>query len=631
MVSSATSAKLVRFGVFELDLRRAELRKQGIKVKLQEQPLKVLQVLLENPGQIVTRDQLRTRVWPANTFVEFDQGLYSAMARLRDTLGDSSDSPRFIETVARHGYRFVAPAAAVPETIAPVSPAGSSAFTPGRVPRLLASVLAGLAGGALVVAILLGFNVAGARDWLRSRTSAPIRSLAVLPLQNLSNDPEQEYFADGMTEELITRLAQLGNVRVISRTSVMQYKGTKKRLPEIARELNVDSVVAGSVVRSGKHVRVTAQLLDASRDQHLWAQTYDRDLGDVLILQSEMSRAITDEIQAKLTPQQQKNLSKAARVDPAVQEDYLRGRYHLNNGGSTEIRKAIEYFQRAIGKDPRDARSYAGLADSFLALDDFYEAPSQTMPKAQEAAQKAVDLDPDLAEAHTSLGAVHFLHDWDWPGAEKEMKRAIELNPGSADAHMWYAEFLAQMGRDAQAVSEIQRAEALDPLSLAVHVQAGWVFYLARKDKEATAEWGKAIDLDPKFAILHTSLWAAYLQKAEFRKVLTELPEEEVTDENTVNLAALAGSYAAAGRRSDAERVLAKLNAISKKRYVCPYEMGTAHALLGNKDQSIAWLRKAYQVHSACMADLKADPRLDSLRSDPRFEELLEKVGFASH
>ena len=497
-----------------------------------------------------------------------------------------------------------------------------------QIRRLSFSAAAGLLGGALLLAVFLGFDIGGARQRLRRQSNPTIRSLAVLPLENLSGDPQQEYFADGVTEELITRLAQLQNVRVISRTSVMQYKGTKKRLPEIASELHVDAVVEGSVVRAGQHVRIMAQLLDANRDQHLWARSYERDSDDMLVLQSEMSRAIAGEVTAKLTPQEQRTLSKSARVDPAVLENYLRGRYHLNNGGSTEIRKAIEYFQQAINKDPLDARSYAGLAESYLALDDFYEAPWETMPKAQEAAQRAVELDPDLAEAHTALGAVHFLHGWDWAGAEREMKRAVELNPGSSDAHMWYAEFLAQMGRSGQAISEIQLAEALDPLSLAVHAQAGWVYYLARRNKEATAEWGKAVDLEPNFAILHTSIWAAYLQKAEFRKVLADVPEAKVTDESTVNLAALAGSYAAAGKRQDAERVLAKLNAISKKRYVCAYEMGTAYAILGDKDKAVACLRKAYAARSGCMTDLKTDPRLDSLQSDPRFQELLRNVGF---
>jgi TolB-like protein/Flp pilus assembly protein TadD len=489
-------------------------------------------------------------------------------------------------------------------------------------------VAAGLVAGAVVLVIVLGLDIGGARQWLRRRSNPPIRSLAVLPLENLSGDPQQDYFAEGMTEELIARLAQLQNVRVISRTSVMQYKGTKKRLPEIASELQVDAVVEGSVTRAGQHVRITAELLDAKRDQHLWAESYERDSNDVLLLQGDMSRAIAAEIAAKFTPREQKNLARSSQVNPAVQEDYLRGRYHLNNGGSAEIRKAIEYFKSAIHQDPQDARNYAGLAESYLALDDFYEAPSEIMPKAEEAALRAVELDPDLPEAHTALGAVNFLHEWDWAGAEREMKRAVELNPGSSDAHMWYAEFLAQMGRNGQAISEIQRAEALDPLSLAVHAQAGWVYYLAKRNEEATAEWGKALDLEPNFAILHTSLWAAYLQNAEFRKVLADLPPAEVTDESTVNLAALAGSYAAAGKRWDAEQVLAKLNMISNKRYVCAYEMGTAYAILGEKDKAVACLRKAYEVRSGCMADMKADPRLDSLRSDLRFQELLRSMSF---
>jgi TolB-like protein/DNA-binding winged helix-turn-helix (wHTH) protein/thioredoxin-like negative regulator of GroEL len=622
-MTESPPSQTVRFATFDVDLRSGELRKNGTKIKLQEKPFQLLVLLLERPGVLITRTELRDKLWPADTFVDFDHSLGTAIAKLRQALGDSAQNPRFVETVSGRGYRFVAPLA---NAFPGQDQASSRAF---EIRRLGFGAAAGLLGAVLLLVVFLGFDIGGARQWLRRRSNPSIRSLAVLPLENLSGDPQQEYFADGMTEELIARLAQLQNMRVISRTSVMQYKGAKKRLPEIASELHVDAVVEGSVVRAGQQVRITAQLLDATRDQHLWAQSYQRESGDVLVLQSELSRAIAQEIAVKLTPQEQKNLTKSARVDPVVHEDYLRGRYHLNNGGSAEIRKGIEYFDKAINEDPRDSRSYAGLAESYLALDDFYEAPGVTMPKAQEAAYKAVDLDPDLAEAHTSLGAVHFLHDWDWAGAEKEMKRAIELNPGSSDAHMWYADFLAQMGHSEQAISEIQRAEALDPLSLAVHVQAGWVFYLARKDKEATAEWGRTIDLEPNFAILHTAVWAAYLQKAEFRKVLAEVPEAQVTDESTVNLAAMAGSYAVSGRKQDAKRVLAKLSAISKKRYVCAYEMGTAYAILGDKDKAVACLRKAYEERSSCMTDLKADPRLDSLRSDPRFHELLRNVGFS--
>ena len=624
---------LVRFGVFEADFDAGELRRQGVKVKLQEQPLQILEVLLERAGEIVSRDELQKRVWPADTFVDFDHGLYSAMTRLRETLGDSSGTPRYIETVARRGYRFIAPIESPTTTTNKDKVNGTVVVPPRSLPpqtmrRSALRLIAGLLGGAALLGFALGFNVGRAREWIWRHSSPPIRSLAVLPLENLSGDPQQDYLVDGMTDQLISSLAQLGGVRVISLTSAMQYKHAKKTVPEIARELNVDAVVEGSVVRSGQRVRVTAELIDAAQDQHLWGNTYERDFNDVLILQGEMSRAIAGEIRVKLTTDQQSTFSSAARVNTAAQEDYLRGRYHLSKGGGTDIRKAVEYFQHAISQDPRDARSYAGLAESYLALDDYYEAPSETMPKARDAAQKAADLDPGLAEAHMALGGALFLHDWDWAGAEKEMRRAIELNPGSADAHTWYAVFLAQIGRESQAISEIQQAEMLDPLSVAVHAQAGWVFYLARKDKEAVAEWGKVIDLEPDFAMVHTALWAAYLQRPEFRKILTEVPEESVTDESTVNLAALAGSYAVAGKRHEAERALARLEALSQTRYVCAYEMGTAHAILGNKDQAIACLRKAFQAHSACLADLKTDRRWDELRADPRFQKLLDSLAF---
>ena len=633
MSESRQAPSVVRFGVFEADFATGELRRQGIKIKLQEQPLKILEVLLERPGEIVSREELQKRVWPADTFVDFDHGLYSAITRLREALGESSGTPRYIETVARRGYCFIAPVDCQVTITNRETVNGALVVPPPSLPRQplrrsVFSLIAGLLGGAAVLALLLGFNIGGVREWMWRHSSRPIRSLVVLPLENFSGDPQQDYFADGMTDELISNLAQLDSVRVISRTSAMHYKHARKILPEIARELNVDAVVEGSVVRSGQRVRVTAELIDAAREQHLWGNTYERDFNDVLILQSEMSRAIASEIQVNLTTKQQSTLSRAARVDPTVQDDYLRGRYHLNIGSGADIRKAVEYFQHAISRDPKDARSYAGLAESYLALDDYYEAPSETMPRAREAAQKAADLDPGLAEAHMALGGVFFLNDWDWAGAEKEMKRAIELNPGSADAHMWYAEFLAPMGRGAQAISEIERAETLDPLSVVVHSQAGWVFYLARKDKDAVSEWGKVIDLQPDFAMVHTSIWAAYLQRPEFKKVLTEAPEDSTANQSTLNLAALAGSYAMAGKRQEAERTLGKLDALSKTRYVCAYEMGTAQAILGNKDRAIACLRRAYHARSSCLADLKTDRRWDGLRTDPRFQELLDSLGF---
>src|SRR5947207_10088436 len=347
MPAPVSTSEVLRFGVFELDLERAELRKQGLRIRLQDQPLKVLQLLLKNHGEIVTREQLRTTIWPANTFVEFDHGLYSAMARLRETLGDSSESPRFIETVARRGYRFIAPVTSPGIVEAPVSELPPIKRQP-RSRRIVLSVLAGLLAGALLLGVALGFNLANSRDWLRRRSNPQVRSLAVLPLRNLSGDPTQEYFADGMTDELITELAELGSVRVISRTSIMQYKGAQKSLRQIGSELGVDAVLEGSVLRSGQHVRITAQLIDANTDQHLWARSYDRELGDILLLQSDMAGAIAQEISAEINGDAAPLVAQVARVDPEARRLYFRERAHMRKASEEASNKGIDYFPERI-------------------------------------------------------------------------------------------------------------------------------------------------------------------------------------------------------------------------------------------------------------------------------------------
>jgi TolB-like protein/tetratricopeptide (TPR) repeat protein len=559
-------------------------------------------------------------LWPADTFVDFDHSLGTAVAKLRQALGDSALSPRFVETVSSRGYRFVPPV----ENLLPTP--GREILRPSLIQRFSFSAVAGLLGGALALGIFLGFDIGGARQWLRRQSNPSIRSLAVLPLENLSGDPQQEYFADGMTDELITNLAQLGNLHVISRTSVMQYKGTKKPLPQIARELDVDAVVEGSVMRSGQRVRIAAQLVDAGNDQHLWAQSYDRDVGDVLVLQSEISRTIANEIRIKLTPRQAQ-LGKSSRVDPQLEEDYLKGRYHLNKGSEEEIHKGIQFFEDVLTRNPKDARGYAGLADSYVALSDYYVAPAEILPKAKSASLKALELDDNLAEAHTSSGVVRFLYDWDWAGAETEFKRAIELNPSAADAHIWYSVFLAQMERGSEAIAELKRSEALDPLSLAVHVNAGWVYYLLRQNEQAVEQWRKVLDLEPQFAVSHSAIWVGYLRSPDFARVMAAFRKETSVDD-PMELAALGGLYAVSGDTARARAVLSKLRAMSKRRYVCPYEMATTHAVLGDKDEAIVYLTKGYQERSACIPDIKTDPRLDSLPSDLRFRELLRKLGF---
>lgn len=624
MPAPTSIPEVLQFGLFELDMQQAELRKRGVRIKLQEQPLKVLCLLLQNRGEIVTREQLRTNIWPANTFVEFDHGLYSAIARLREALGDSSDSPSFIETVARRGYRFIAPVTS-PEAIAVPISEPTVTGRPPRPRRLVVSLLAGLIAAALLLGVVLGFNLAHSRDWLRPRGNPQVRSLAVLPLQNLSGDPTQEYFADGITDELITELAELGSVRVISRTSVMQYKGAQKPLRQIANELGVDAIVEGSVLRSGQRVRVTAQLIDAATDHHLWARSYERELGDVLLLQSDMAGSIAQEIRAKIDDNARPPVAQVSRVDPEEQDLYLRGRYHLGKGTEEEINKGIEYFHQGIEHSPGDARNYAGLADSYLALSDYYVSPAATLELGKQAAMKALQLDDNLAETHVSLGAIRFLYDWDWPQAEKEFAQAVKLNPNSSDAHLWRGVFLAQMGRSDEAISEIKLAESLDPLSLPVHVNAGWVYYLARRNEQAVQEWRKILDIDPHFKVTHASIWIAYVKQAEMGAVLrSPFPGEA----DALQLAAITGRQAVSGNRAEAERSLSRLDSISKRHYVCPYEMATAHAILGNKDKALDWLSRGLKERSACMPDLKADPRLDSLRSDARFQDFLRRVGF---
>jgi TolB-like protein/DNA-binding winged helix-turn-helix (wHTH) protein/Tfp pilus assembly protein PilF len=627
MLASTSSTDRVQFGVFELDLQSAQLRKQGVRVKLQDQPLKVLQALLESPGQIVSREELRQRVWPANTFVEFDQGLYSAMARLRDALGDSSDSPRFIETVARRGYRFIAP------VTAPIGSAVSSNGAPAklepdrpgqqiiRIRRLPTILSAGLLGGALLV-ILLTFALFGARTWLYSRTH-PIRSIAVLPLENLSGNSAQEYFADGMTDELITDLAQVGNLRVISRTSAMSYKSTKKTLPQIARELNVDAVLEGSVVRSEDRVRITAQLIQAQGDRHIWAHSYERDLRDVLALQGEIARDIVGEVRANLRP-----TPSVRQVNPESYEAYLRGRHDLNNATSeANLESSISNFQLAIAKDPQSGLAYSGLAVAYAALADFYRAPTEVMPKAKDAATRALRLDESLSEAHDALGWVEFAYEWNRPLAEKHLKRALELNPYNALAHDHYAYFLASLRGQDEAFAENQLALELDPFSLTILADSSLYFYMGRHYDRAIDQGQKALQLDPHCYTCRTYVALSEVQKGQFREATQEIEPVKFPEAAPVDVATTVSILALAGETTRAKSLEKSLQVQMSQRYVCPYELATGYAALGKNDDAFKSLQKSYEAHSICLIWLNSEPRFDSLRSDPRFSALVRQVG----
>jgi len=465
----------------------------------------------------------------------------------------------------------------------------------------------------------------------RRATRGRIQAVAVLPLADLSDQqPAPDYFADGMTEALITDLAKIKALRVISRTSVMQYKGVQRPLPQIARELNVDAVVEGSVLRSGKRVRITAQLIHAATDQHLWAESYERDLRDVLSLQSEVARAIANEIQVKLTPQEQARLVSARSIDPEAYQLYLKGRFYWNKRTEAGLKKGIEYFHQAIDLDPNYALAYAGIADCYSLLGwDLFGAlpPREALPIAKAAAKKALETDDSLAEAHNSLAWTKLAFDWDWMGAEREFKRAIELNPGYAVAHHWYAECLAGMGRYAEALAEIRQAQELDPLSLIISSIVGWVLYFDRKDDQAIAEFRKALELDPNFWVAHWTLGRAYEQKAMFVEAIAEIQKAiDFSGGSPLSLAALGHTYAVWGMRAEAERVLNELKELPEG-YISPYGIAAIHAGLGEKDQAFIWLEKAYEERSGWLIWLRAEPISDPLRSDPRFQDLLRRVG----
>jgi len=502
-------------------------------------------------------------------------------------------------------------------------------------PRRLSrrAVLVATAALAALV-VLVGLNVGGLRDQLARLMGIAgpprIQSLAVLPLENLSGDPEQEYFADGMTEAVITDLSKISALKVISRTSVMQYKGVKKPLPEIARELHVDAVVEGSVLRAGDRVRITAQLIHAPTDTHLWAESYERDLRDVLALQSEVARAIATEIQVKLTPQEQTRLASARPVNPEAHEAYLLGRFYWNTRTQEGLEKALAYFQQALEKDPHYAPVYAGIADYYSIL-PFYSrsSPKEVFPKAKAAALKALEIDNTLAEAHAALAYTMAYYDWDWAGAEREFKRAIELNPNSNTVHQAYSRLLSVTGRLDEAMAEMRRAQELDPLSLLPTGNLAMLAYFGGRYDRAIAQLQKTLEMDPKFPVAHWGIGLAYEQKGQYERAIAAFEKAKAIAPDSLNTkASLGHAYALQGKRREAEKIIAELKDQSKQKYVSSYQVAVIYAGLGERDRALEWLEKAYEERSTLLAYFEMDPRLDPLRGEPRFQALLRRMNF---
>jgi TolB-like protein/DNA-binding winged helix-turn-helix (wHTH) protein/Tfp pilus assembly protein PilF len=632
------AAGRLRFGVFEVDLRAGELRKHGLKIRIQEQPFQVLTMLVEHAGEVVTREELQKKLWPADTFVDFDHGLNKAINKIRDALGDSADSPRFVETVARRGYRFLADVKTADigsvlgtEVAAQVAPAAKAVDRPevageAAVPRQFRASLAWK-----ISAFLLLIVAASLAVWkLHSGNRAPvIRSLAVLPLESLSNDASQDYFADGMTDELISDLGQISALRVISRTSVMAYKHARKPLPEIARELSVDAVVEGTVLRSGDRVRITAQLIDASSDQHLWSQSYEGELRDTLALQNQVAREIADQIRINLNPQEQAELKSVKVVNPQAYESYLKGRFFWNKRTADGLKVALAYFNQAIEEDPKYAQAYSGLADTYALLGDWQYAvmtPTEALPKAKAAAIKALELDSSLGEAHNSLAFCLDGFDWDLDAGGKEFRRAIELNSGYANAHHWYAWHLSLLGRYDEAIAEMRKAENLDPLSLIINADLAELLVLAHAYDESIRQSRKTIEMDGNFAFAHNQLGQAYLQKHSNAEAVAELQKAvQLSGGSPTCIANLARAYVASGKRSEAEKLLGDLQKRSNPGSSHASEIATIYVALGDTNQAMNWLEKGYEERFNPGVLLR--PGFDPLRSDARFENLERRMG----
>jgi TolB-like protein/DNA-binding winged helix-turn-helix (wHTH) protein/Tfp pilus assembly protein PilF len=635
---------VVRFGTYEVSLQSGEVRKAGLRIRVQQQPMKLLEILLEHTGEVVTREELRGRVWPNESFGDFDQSLNIAIGKLRSALEDSAENPRFIETLPKRGYRFIAHVSVLDADARPKRPESVAGDLPGsqekktdpehKIPVVVLAVAPQrrlwptrwvIGSLALILSLSILFV------WrFRSRAPAPtgIRSIAVLPLENLSGDASQNYFADGMTDELITDLAQISALRVISRTSVMVYKGARKPLPQIARELNVDAVVEGSVLRSDR-VRITAQLIEASTDKHLWSQSYEGELRDTLALQNRVASAIADQIRINLTPQEQAALKSAKVVNPEAYQSYLKGRYFWNKRTADGLKAALAYFNQAIEEDPKYAQAYSGLADTYALLGDWqYGVMSfkEALPKAKAAAIKALELDNSLSEAHTSLGYSLRAFDWDFDSAGKEFQRAIELNPGYATAHHWNAMNLGLLGRPKEALVEMRKAENLDPLSLIINADLAEFLLLTHSYDESVKQGRKIIEMDSTFAIGHKQLGDAYLLKQMDKEAVAELQKAvRLSGGSPICIADLARAYVASGKMNEAVKLLSDLNKSSNASFTNAPQIAMIYASMGDNDQAMHWLERAYEERFNPSILLRSG--FDPLRSDPRFEDLMRRIG----
>jgi TolB-like protein/DNA-binding winged helix-turn-helix (wHTH) protein/Tfp pilus assembly protein PilF len=633
---------MVKFGEgLELDRNSYELRRAGRALKLERIPLDILFLLVERRGQLVTREDIIAKVWGKDAFLDTDSGINSAIRKIRRVLRDDPENPVFVQTVMGKGYRFIA---AVKEAEAPaqegggqelessntIAKEGSAPLASHRERIVSLASWRWVASLAALLVVVLAAAIFGLRLRARSRSAAAQGRvmLAVLPFANLSNDPEQEYFSDGLTEETITDLGELNPERlgVIARTSAAAYKHTNKTIAQIGRELGVDYILEGSVRREGGSARITAQLIRVQDQVHLWAHNYDRETGGLLALQNELGRAIAQQVQVKLTPLYGVRLVNKYVPNPEAYELYLKGRFYLRQRTFDAMDKSIEYFQRSVEKDPGFAPAYAGLADSYLARAT--GSPQEFDPKAKAAASRALELDDDLAEAHAALGAEKADFEYDWPGAEQEFKRALELDPNYADAHFRYAwTYLTPLGKSDQAISEMKRALELDPFSRMDNTVFGLTYFYARKYDQAEEQFRKAIELNPDFFVTYYHFAWLYSQMGQYPNAISEFTKGRLLsgDDGVVKSAAsqdvaLKKAFAAKGATGFWQQLL-------KSREIGEFDTPQVYARLGDKERALRGLERNYEERATLGTLLNVDPAFDSLHSDQRFGDLVRRMG----
>jgi TolB-like protein/DNA-binding winged helix-turn-helix (wHTH) protein/Tfp pilus assembly protein PilF len=619
--------RFFEFGRFRVDSVERILLADGRPVSLTPKAFETLLDLLEHSGHILEKDELLEHVWPG-TFVE-EGTLVQNVSTLRKVLGEAPDGSAYIETIPRRGYRF---AGAVRVTDFEPGSEGNFPPVPIATARRVGTpgwiVGLSIAAVSLVILFFTRENI-----WPRPDPAPKKIMLAILPFENLSGDSQQEYFSSGLTEEMITQLGDLepNRLGVIARTSAMQYKGGKKDTRQIGRELGVDYILEGSVRREGDRVRITAQLIQVKDQTHLWARDYDRNLRDILALQSDVAGAIAREIKLKLTSEESARLAGAPALNPEAYEVYLKGRYFWNKRTEDGFVKAIRYFEQATALDPNYAQPYAGLADSYALLGSMPNleiSRGEAMPKAKAAALKALQLNDSLADAHTSLAFVEMQYEWDWPSSEKEFKRALELNPNYATAHQWYAVWLMSQGKQVAALEEERRAQEADPLSTIIKTDTAQLLVYAGRYDEAVQQAQRALEIDSGFLLGHDYLALAYTAKKDYQHAISEFQRVlAISKEDVWASSGMAWTYALAGQRRKSEAILRDILHGAKNREDLALQLAMVYAALGENDQAFAWLEKAYQRREGGLILFNAGPEFQSLHLDPRFDDLTQRVG----